>query len=118
MERTISVDLSPAERELLRRGVVEWGGPARPTDQLARVMGFASVRALVDDGARLASALADEEPLSESDWARVLIATEIAFASNYYGSGVEWAITTGWRDGETVRHLRDVQRKIVGIARL
>jgi hypothetical protein len=39
----IGADLTDQERELLARGVIEWGGPARCTEELALAMGFASV---------------------------------------------------------------------------
>jgi hypothetical protein len=38
----IPVDLTQDERYLLTRGLAEWGGPASPTDELARAMGFLS----------------------------------------------------------------------------
>lgn len=57
------------------------------------------------------------EPLTRTDWARVLIATEIAVASDYYRAGVEWSIVA-LPDDQTVKLLRSVQRKLVSIARL
>jgi hypothetical protein len=56
--------------------------------------------------------------LSSADWGRALVATEFAFASDYYGSGVDWATTTGCDDATTIRRLREVQRKLAGIAKL
>src|SRR2546421_13536 len=36
----LSPDLDDVERQMLRWGVIEWGGPARCTDELAIAMGF------------------------------------------------------------------------------
>jgi hypothetical protein len=57
------------------------------------------------------------QPLTPADWRRALLATELAFASDVLGSGVEWSTTTGWRDDETIRCLRNIQRKLARIAR-
>ncbi|KAA8882042.1 hypothetical protein F3087_38960 [Nocardia colli] len=108
----VAVDLSDDEREILRRGLGEWGGPARSTEALAVAMGFASVADLYEQGRRLRAALNSKEPLSAADWRRALVATEFVFASNVFGSGVDWQITTGIRDEETIRILRGLQRKL------
>ena len=108
------IELSDEERELLIRGLGEWGGPARCTEALAVAMDFGSVGDLISNVARISRALADREPLPRSDWRRALFATEIAFASDVVGSGVEWATTTGLSDESTVRVLRGLQRKIAG----
>lgn len=108
----IAVELSDDEREILRRGLGEWGGPARSTEALAVAMGFASVADLYDQGRRLRAALDSKEPLSAADWRRTLVATEFVFASDVFGSGVEWPTTTGLRDEETIRTLRGLQRKL------
>ncbi|WP_378730733.1 hypothetical protein [Nocardia brasiliensis] len=108
----VAVDLSDDERDVLRCGLGEWGGPARSTEALAVAMGFASVADLYEQGRRLRAALSSNEPLSAADWRRTLAATEIVFASDVFGSGVEWSITTGFRDEETIRILRGLQRKL------
>lgn len=110
-------DLDPADRELLARGLGEWGGPARATDALAQAMGFADRRALSVDGARIADAPRAGESLGAEDWGRALVATEIVFASDLHGSGCEWETTTGLTDAETIRRLREVQRRLAGVAR-
>jgi hypothetical protein len=114
----IAVALSEDERALLVRGLEEWGGSATPTDALARAMGSEDVAGLQADTWSLAARLKAGEQLTAADWARALIATEIAFASNYYGSGWDWSIVSGLDDEETIRRLRGVQRKLMGIARL
>ena len=112
-DEKIDVALSAEERDLLVRGLVQWGGPARPTEALAPAMGFKDL-AEFDTGRRaICDALERGEALTALDWARALIATEFGFASDYYGSGVEWPTVTGRGDEDTIRLLRAVQRKLV-----
>lgn len=41
-----------------------------------------------------------------------LLATEIVFASDVIGAGLDWIHTTGLSDGESIALLRSVQRKV------
>jgi len=109
----VEVDLTSDERDVLNRGLLEWGGPARCTDALAIAMGFENVADLAVQQRRLLGSLEAREPLSRWDWTRILFATEIVFASDVVGSGVEWPITTGLDDARTLEVLRDLQRKLV-----
>jgi len=109
----INFGLTGDERLVLRCGVVEWGGPASCTEELAIAMGFNSVRDLFANKARLVAAIEGGSPLSRTDWFRVVLATEIAIASDLMGSGMEWSTTTGFTDVETIRILRGIQRKVV-----
>lgn len=111
-EAAASELLTEDETRLLRRALLEWGGPARCGDQLAVGMGFANAQDLVDRTDALRDALGDDAPLSPADWARVLLATEIVFVSDLAGTGVEWPTTTGLADEPTIRMLRSVQRKL------
>ncbi|WP_328940410.1 hypothetical protein OG259_00970 [Streptomyces sp. NBC_00250] len=104
--------LAADEITLLRRALLEWGGPARCSDPMAVAMGFADSRDLLDQCGRLRSALHDDEPLAPVDWARTLLAVEIVFVSDLAGSGVEWQTTTGRSDESTIRSLRSIQRKL------
>ena len=108
----VEVDLTSDERDVLNRGLLEWGGPARCTDALAIAMGFENVADLAVQRRRLLGSLEAREPLSRWDWTRILFATEIVFASDVVGSGVEWPITTGLDDARTLEVLRDLQRKL------
>lgn len=110
----MDVKLDERERHLLSAGLNEWGGPARPTDTLAVALGFRDVGHLLDEGKRIRARLRDDLPLTSLDAARALAATEIVFASDVFGSGVEWATTTGLADDETIRALRGLQRKLIG----
>lgn len=108
----VTVDLTDDERAVLRCGLLEWWGPARPTDALAAAMGFQDREQLSTHVGRLMAALDAGEALTTEDWQRVLVATEVVFASDVFGSGLDWPITTGFTDVETVAHLRAVQRKL------
>jgi|SRR5918999_227224 hypothetical protein len=118
MTDRVAVELTHDERAILARGLIEWGGPATATDEIAHLLGFNSVADLYETGHAIADALRAGESLSALDWRRALFATELVFASDIVGSGVEWPITTGFTDDETIRALRAVQRKLGRIARL
>jgi len=85
---------------------------------MAIAMGFESVQDLFDSTDRLAGAIAAGSALSAGDWLRVLLATEIVFASNTIGSGHDWAITSGLSDEESLAALRSAQLKLAGIGNL
>jgi hypothetical protein len=108
----IAIQLDQQEIELLRSGLAEWGGPANATPELAVAMGFAGVEDLEVQARRLREALKDSIPLSAADWTRVLAATEVAFASNVLGSGLDWSSTVGLSDEATIRLLRKLQLKL------
>ena len=112
------VGLSQEERELLAEGLIQWGGPARASKQLVQVMGFDDVESLYREGGRIAGELRQGVMLTAADLGRALIATEFVFSSDYYGAGWDWASVTGFSDEETIRRLREIQRKLVGVARL
>lgn len=111
----MSVELTDEERDVLAAGLLEWIGPARPTEELAVALGFENIADLCSETQRLRASLKDGQPFSALDWARILAATEIVFASDVFGSGDEWSITTGLGDAETIWTLRGLQRKLVGI---
>ena len=118
MPNQVAIDLTQDERDLLARGLREWGGPTRATNPVARAIGFSDVESLCDGAKNIATALVAEEDPTPQDWARALVATEIAFASDFYGSGWDWSSSTGYDDETTIRRLRGVQRKLIGIAQL
>jgi hypothetical protein len=112
-DEPINVDLTPAEQDLLVQGLVQWGGPASPTDALARAIGFQGSADLCQgEGRSLRDALRLGTPLTPRDWRRTLLATEIVFASDVVGAGTDWPITTGLSDQETITALRTTQKKI------
>jgi hypothetical protein len=99
----VTVELPEDQRELLIRALIQWGGPSRPTDTLARAMGFVNRDAIHAEGDRLRTALREKRPMSMRDWARVLVATEFVFASSYYGAAGDWEAA---RAGPTTRRSR------------
>ncbi|MCM0616211.1 hypothetical protein MOD31_09260 [Paenarthrobacter sp. TYUT067] len=114
MVNTVALDLSDEERLLLWRGLLEWGGPARPSDAMAVAMGFLSINDLLGEGSRIGEVIRAGGALSKPDWRRALLATEIVFASGVVGSGLDWSMTTGFQDDETIVILRSIQRKMAG----
>ena len=111
-EELLRIELTDRERVLLRAGLLEWTGPARPSEPLAIAMGFDGLEGLRADVKRLRMALEDDDELSRADWQRVLIATEIVFVSDVVGSGLDWRLTTGVPDAEAIELLRGLQRKL------
>lgn len=107
------VDLTADERSMLRRGLLDWGGPASPTELLAQVMGFESTADLREEGRRIATALQQGEGLSARDWTRALVATEFVWASDVFGSGLDSEYTFPVSDADAIGLLRSVQRKLL-----
>ena len=81
-------------------------------------MGFENVEALYRQADRISEQLRSGASLAAADLARALIATEFVFASDYYGAGWDWEHVTGFSDEDTIKRLRGVQRKLIGVARL
>lgn len=114
-DELVRVALSEAERYLLNRGLVEWGGPAGCTEQMAAAIGFASVADLLDEGHRIARDLSNDRPLTRRDWTRALLSTEVVFASDVLGSGHDWKSTTGLDDVTTLLTLRELQLRLADV---
>lgn len=109
----INFRLTDAERDFLRAGLGQWGGPAHCTEELAVAMGFACLADLFTSAREIGDLIAAGQPVSRTDWARALRATEVVFASNVVGAAWDWEIVTGLSDAESLALLRSVQRKIV-----
>lgn len=104
--------LDDRERQFLRAAMLEWGGPARPSDALAVALGFTSAKTMSQETWALWKRIEAGEVLSSQDWRRVLLAAESVFASDVFGSGLDWAITSGFPDAESIAILRGLQRKL------
>ena len=115
-DAVLDVELTEAERHLILTGLSEWGGAAAPTDELAIAMGFADVEDLMTESKRLIDAVVHLQALTPDDWKRLLITTEIAFASDYFGVGCEWETVGGDGDWASLLALRGLQDKLIGIA--
>jgi hypothetical protein len=75
-------------------------------------MGFWGLDEFHTERKRIEKAIAQGEPVSRFDWARALLATEIVFISNRFGSGHDWVHTTRFSDEETLQVLRPLQLKL------
>lgn len=108
----IAVELSAAEKRVLRAGLLDWGGPASPTDTLAKALGFSSAEEIAPEAWALWHEIERASSLTVEDWRRVLLAVEVVFISDVVGSGLDWRHTSGLTDEETVGILRGLQRKL------
>lgn len=109
------VELSPAERQVLRHGLLMWGGPASMTDEIARTIWFTDSADFNANRDRLRDAIKNEEPLSPTDWHRALAATEFGFISWVLGAGGDWKIVSGIDDHEVLDHIRSIQLKLAWV---
>ncbi|QIK62860.1 hypothetical protein G7068_06340 [Leucobacter viscericola] len=96
---------------MLRQGVIQWGGPARCTDDVARVIGYSSSREFYEDQDRLVDLVSSQKCIEDLDFRRLVLATEIVFVSDLLGAGVEWETVSGLSDEETLTMLREMQRE-------
>lgn len=108
----VDLPITDVQRAILRRALLQWGGPATCSEELARAMGFRSVADLGAATRRLLAALRDGRPLPPADWVRLLLSAEIVVMSDVVGAGRDWAIVTGLSDAETLVALRGLQRQI------
>jgi hypothetical protein len=108
----VHIDLTDDERVLLVQGLNEYGGPGRGAPLLRPLVGLSSVGEfyyLID---RLKAAVKSDDLLSDLDWARALVLTEISWASDLLGAGIDFS--SNIRDEKAVVVLRGLQRKISG----
>jgi hypothetical protein len=110
------VDLTDDERRLLAAGLMEYGGPAQGAPVLAPLVGVASVAEFERMVDRLEAAVRKGEPLSDLDWARALVLTEISWASDLLGAGTEFS--SNMSDEQAAPVLRSLQRKLVTAERI
>jgi hypothetical protein len=109
------VDLTEAERLVLRKGMLMWSAPATMTDRMAKVLWFDSAADFEEHRDRLEDAIRQHEALSPLDWHRVLAATEVVFCCLTLGAGRDWSIITGLDDHETLTNVRQVQEKLAWV---
>ncbi|GAA2590883.1 hypothetical protein GCM10010435_81980 [Winogradskya consettensis] len=107
--------LTRAERELLRAGVTEWERSEGDRDETARLLGYGDRPEMQSDVVRLAGLPASDRPVSRRDFRRLLLATELAFASETLGWARDWEADTGYTDHDTVTVLRGLQERVAGI---
>jgi hypothetical protein len=107
----VTIALTDDERQLVVLSLNEYFGAARKGwPLLIPLLGLSTpdeFRVLVH---HLMDALEHKEPLPDLDWARALLLTEICWASDLLGAGIEFA--TNIRDEKATPLLRSIQRKI------
>jgi hypothetical protein len=106
----VAIDLTGEERFLLIHGLNEYGGPVRSHSLMAPLVGASTVDEFRDLLGRLMDALTDKEPLSDLDWARTLFLTEICWASDVLGAGIDFGSNIS--DERAAPLLRSIQRKV------
>jgi hypothetical protein len=112
----VTIELSDAERDFMFRNLGEWDGPARGTALLLSMFGLSTTNALRDMARRLGKAIRGGIALTNLDWARALVLTEIAWGSDLLGAGLD--ANTRSFDVEAVGLLRSIQYKISSGERL
>ena len=107
----VAIDLDDDERELMVQAMNEYFKSAKGgipfLALLFRVSGVEEFHALVW---RLLESVDNKEPLSPFDWTRALLLTEIAWASDLVGSGIEFAKVRS--DAEVMPLLRLIQYQV------
>ena len=104
------IELTDDERDLVSHGLNEYGGSIHYKPVMTRALGLpdrASFDALLD---RLRRAIGRKEPLSKLDWARAVFLTEVSWASNLVGSGLDFR--SNFHDDEAAPLMRSIQWKI------
>ncbi|EFG79546.1 hypothetical protein HMPREF0591_0523 [Mycobacterium parascrofulaceum ATCC BAA-614] len=107
----VTVNLSEREREFIQQALEQWALSAADAPFPYQVLGLSTWEEFGALTLRLERAVADGEPLTDLDWARVLFLTEITWASGLVGAGQDFATVTGFSDTEAVRLLRGLQRR-------
>ena len=111
----VEVRLAPAELSLVEAALHELGGTASGTTMRSILTGAPDGRDSYRRRDQLLSLIRAGAPMTRMEWTRVLLFTELAFASDMIGSGVEWPIVTGLDDLESIVALRLLQRQLVGV---
>ncbi len=111
----VPIDLTDEERELMVLALNEYGGPAKHAYQLlCSVVGQSTKSEWTHLRHQLMEAIENKEPLSDLDWARALFLTEVSFASDLAGAGLD--LERG-ADERRLGVLRSLQYKVSSHAR-
>src|SRR4051812_26024030 len=92
----VEVRLAPAELSLIEAALLELGGTASGTTMRSILTGARSEPDSYRERDRLLGLIRGRMPMTRADWTRVQLFTELAFASDIVGAGVEWHIVTGF----------------------
>ncbi len=107
----VAVDLTDREREFIRQALEQWALSAADAPFPFQVLGLSTWEEFGALTLRLRRAVTSGQPLEDIDWARVLFLTEITWASDLVGAGLDFATVTGFSDTEAVSLLRGLQRR-------
>ncbi len=107
----VAVELTERERQFIQQALQQWGWSASGAPFPFQVLGLSTWEEFGELTSRLQRAVANGEPLTNLDWARVLFLTEITWASGLVGAGPDFANVTGFSDTEAVGVLRGLQRR-------
>jgi hypothetical protein len=108
----VAIDLTDDERSLMLQGLNEYGGPVDRDVPLllTPLLGLSTVDEFWTLRSRLMEGIRATELLSDLDWARALFLTEISWASDVIGAGIDFGTTA--RDEAAAPLLRSIQRKV------
>lgn len=113
----VAVDLTGDERDFIGQTLDEWRSSAAGKPFPFQVLGLSTWEQFGELIVRLERAVTDGAPLTDLDWAQVLLLTEVTFASSLIGAGLDFEIGTRFSDIEAIGLLRSLQRKIGGYKR-
>jgi hypothetical protein len=108
----VAIALTDNEREFIQQTLEQWALSAASTPFPYQVLGLSTWEEFLTLTGRLEHAVVAGAPLTDLEWARVLFLTEVTWASNLVGSGLDFAIVTRFSDSEAIGLLRGLQRKI------
>lgn len=111
----VYVDLTADERQVLRFGLLVWGGPASMTDEIARAIWFAGREDFYMEQDRLVAAIEGEEALTPRDWHRALAAMELGFISAILGAAGDWWVVSGIDEHVALDQIRAIQEKVKSV---
>jgi hypothetical protein len=109
----IAIDLTEDERDFMATALGEWGGSASYAPLPVGLVGVDSWTAFDALTEHLREAIKNAKPLPAIDWARALFLSELSFASDIVGAGVEFSTVSRFTDEEAIALLRSLQRKII-----
>ena len=104
--------LTEQERHFIWTALIQWRSAASDAPLPVHALGYSGWPEFDTDVDRLRDAIARRGVLSDRDWGRVLLLTEIAWCSDLIGTGTEFALVNGIPDEHAITLLRSIQRKI------
>jgi hypothetical protein len=106
----IAIDLTDEERDFMQTALTEFGGTAGYLPFPIKILGVSTADEFDDLVDRLRIAIARKYALSELDWARAQLLTEMCWGSDMIGSGTEFKYS--YQDELAAPLMRSIQRKL------